>query len=100
MPACSSKLRVVRREGGYGFFATGVRGGRIHAAWLLLHVESGIGLAARGFGLADCSVLFHDSLHAAVVCAQAARAAFQLDVRAVWRVHRGVRGDARDGSVE
>src|SRR5580658_5558389 len=100
MPACSGKLRVAQREGEYGFFATSVRGGRIHAAWLLLHVESGIGLAACNFGLADCAFLFHDSLHAAVVCAQTTRLAVQLDVRAVWDVHRGVRSDARDGSVE
>src|SRR5580704_17505024 len=113
MRACSVILRVVwrrakgllwrcgaRRKGGYGSFATGVRGGRIHAARLLLPVESGISVVARDIRLADCAFLFHDSLHAAVVCAQAARFAVQLDVRAVWGLHRGVRGDARDGSVE
>jgi PAS domain S-box-containing protein len=76
---------------GMDFFATAVRGGRIHAAWLLLDVESRIGVVARDIRLADCAFVFHDSLHAAVVCAQAAGFAIQLDVRAVWGVHRGVR---------
>src|SRR5271167_1824544 len=82
-----------RRKDGHGFSATTVRTGRFNAAWLLLPVEPGVGVAARDF-------LFHDPFHAAVVRAQTARLTVQLDLRAVWSVHRGVRHDARDGSME
>src|SRR5579863_3092258 len=84
----------------YGLSETNLWSQRLHAARILLPMESGAGLAACDIGFDDCAGVRFDSGHASVVRAQAARPAVQLDVRLVRSVHRGLRGDARDGSVE
>jgi len=63
-------------------------------------VEFGPGVAECTVRWSDSPRLFHNPFHPAVVYPQAPGPSFQLDVRALWSVHRRLRHNPRDGGVE
>src|SRR5271154_577856 len=66
--------RAVRSES-YGFAELLIALRQLHAAWVLLSLESGTRLAACDFRRADCIGLSFDTDHASVFRAEEARTA-------------------------